>query len=82
MEHQTERVQLVWWHSLIYTTGWGLLVCSPGTVVLALNFVWTGDLDRSQALLFSGCMVGAELFIALLLLVVAEQITKRRYRKE
>jgi nitrate reductase gamma subunit len=74
-----------WWHSLMYATGILLIVCGiPATIIV--TFVFMADravhLDRSEALLFAGCMIVAEIVIAGILLYVAERITKRRHRHE
>jgi len=82
MERQANKVRMDWWHSLMYSTGILLIVCGiPGTILVA--FVLMGDravhLDRSEALLFGGCMIAAEVIIAGIFLYVTERITKRRH---
>ena len=81
---QQKKDQFVWWHSLMYATGFLLLVCGiPATVILCFSLMHDKQvhLDRSEALIFGGCMVGAEAILASVLLFVAERITKRKNRK-
>jgi undecaprenyl pyrophosphate phosphatase UppP len=70
----------------MYATGVLLIVCGiPATVLLALMSMFTHDksqrLDGSDALLFGGSMVVAEIIIAGVLLYVAERITKHRHTR-
>lgn len=59
----------------MYATGILLIVCGiPATLIF--GFVFMG----SEALLFGGYMIAAELVIAGVLLFVAEGITKRRHK--
>jgi len=69
----------------MYATGALLIVCGiPATVIISFMFMFAHDrsvrLDRSEALLFGGCMIAAEVVIAVILLFVAEKITKRRHK--
>ena len=85
MHREPNRARLPLWHSLMYSAGILLIVCGiPATIILA--FVIRGDggvrLDRSEALLFGGCMIAAEVAVAGILLYVAEKITKRRHRSD
>jgi hypothetical protein len=69
----------------MYSTGTLLIVCGiPATIILA--FVFMADravrLDRSQALLFAGCMIAVEVVVAVILLYVAEKITLRRHKHD
>lgn len=77
----TTRKRTPLWHSLMYSTGFLLLVCGiPATV--ALSFLSTSrglfNLTSSEALRFGAYMVASEALLAGILLFVAEFITKRR----
>ena len=84
MHHEPNRARLPLWHSLMYSTGILLIVCGiPGVIVAAIMLMFGRDhLDRSQALLFGSCMVGAVVIIGGILLFAAERITKRRLNKK
>jgi hypothetical protein len=78
MEHQTQKVAMAWWHSLMDAAGALLIVCGiPATVIL--GFIY---LDRSDRFVFISSMVSAELIIGVVLCFIAERITKRRHRVE
>ena len=69
----------------MYATGILLIVCGvPATVIISIIFRFAHDrsvrLDNTQALLFGGGMIAAEIFIAVILLFVAERITKHRQK--
>jgi hypothetical protein len=67
----------------MYSTGILLIVCAvPATVILSFVFMRDQSVrfSRSQALAFGASMIAIEVFIAVILLVVAERITKRRHR--
>lgn len=86
MEHHAKTERITRWHGLMYSTGILLIVCGiPATVLISLLLYFTGlgiGLDRPQAMVFGGCMIGAEVIIASILLYVAKRITKRGQRNE
>jgi undecaprenyl pyrophosphate phosphatase UppP len=84
MTRQPNRDRFSRWLGLMYATGFLLLVCGiPATVIISFVFTGVGvGLDRSQALIFGGCMIAAEIVIGGILLYVAERITKRRHRHD
>ena len=85
MERQSNRVRLPLWHSLMYSTGFLLILCGiPGTVLLTFLFIHNkhSRLDGSEAMLFGGCMIALKLVIGGVLLFVAEKISKRRNKVE
>jgi hypothetical protein len=80
---QPHRDHLSRWLGLMYATGFLLLACGI-PAALVISFVFTGigaGLDHSQALIFGGSMIAAEVVIGSILLYVAEHITKRRHAK-
>jgi hypothetical protein len=76
MNTDTKTIPL--WHSLMYSTGYLLIVCGiPATIVLSL--MWKPfRISRSDAILGGLCMIIAELLVAGVLLSVAKCITKRQ----
>ena len=85
MTQQPNRDRFSRWLGLMYATGALLIVCGiPATVIISIVFRFAHDrsvrLDNSQALLFGGSMIAAEIVIASVLLYVAEKITKRRHK--
>jgi hypothetical protein len=81
MDKQTRPTPV--WHSLMYSTGFLLLVCGiPATVLLSILFMSERSvhLTRSEALGFGLCMVVVEAFLGGVLLLVAMLITKHRDR--
>ena len=69
MERKSQKERFSRWVSLMYATSILLIVCgTPATIALSFIFMHSHDpsarLDRSQALLFGGGMIGAEIFIA------------------
>jgi len=64
----------------MYSTGTLLIVCGvPATILMAFGLkIGPDHLDRSQALLFGAVMVFVEVVIAVILLYVAGQVSKRR----
>ncbi len=80
----TTRKRTPLWHSLLYSTGFLLIVCGiPATVALAFLSTSHGlfNLTASDALRFGAYMVASEALLAGALLFVAEFITKRRRRE-
>lgn len=83
MTRQPNRDRPSRWLGLMYATGALLIVCGiPATAIISIVFRFAHDrslrLDNSQALLFGGSMIAAEIVIASVLLYAAEKITKRR----
>ncbi|MDB6063959.1 MAG: hypothetical protein JWR26_167 [Pedosphaera sp.] len=80
MERKSNGVQIAWWHSLMYSTGLLLIVGIPGSILAAFFIMADGRFDRSDAFLFGGCMVGAQVVIAGILLFVARLVSKHQDR--
>jgi len=82
MQHEPKKARMPLWHSLMYSTGI-LLIAGGIPAAVGTSFLLVfgpNHVDRSDALRFGGCMIGAEVAIAVVLLYLAKRITKQRQR--